>query len=84
VLIADDDDLMRAGLAELLTSDATIEVVAEASSGRQAVDRAAPATRRGADGRPHAGSRWDRGDRRAVEGGPTTRVLILTTFEEDD
>jgi YesN/AraC family two-component response regulator len=40
VLIADDDDLMRAGLVELLSIDATIEIVGEAATGRQAVERA--------------------------------------------
>lgn len=33
VLIADDDDLMRAGLAELLAADPSIEVVAHAATG---------------------------------------------------
>ncbi len=40
VLIADDDDLMRAGLAELLAADPSIEVVGQAATGRQAVERA--------------------------------------------
>lgn len=40
VLIADDDDLMRAGLLELLSNDPTIEIVGEASTGREAVERA--------------------------------------------
>ena len=40
VLIADDDHLMRAGLAELLTSDPTIEIAGQAATGREAVDRA--------------------------------------------
>lgn len=39
VLIADDDDLMRAGLAELLSADPSIEIVGEASTGREAVER---------------------------------------------
>ena len=40
VLIADDDHLMRAGLAELLASDPTIEIVGQAASGREAIERA--------------------------------------------
>ncbi|MGH9013579.1 MAG: response regulator, partial [Acidimicrobiia bacterium] len=40
VLIADDDDLMRAGLVELLSSEPAIEIVGEASTGREAVERA--------------------------------------------
>ena len=45
VLIVDDDDLMRAGLAAVLSSDETIDVVGEAADGREAVDAhaAAPA-----------------------------------------
>ena len=39
VLIA-DDELMRAGLAELLASDPAITVVGHAADGRQAIDQA--------------------------------------------
>ena len=39
VLIADDDDLMRAGLAELLRSDPAIEIVGQAADGREAIER---------------------------------------------
>lgn len=39
VLIADDDDLMRAGLVELLSIDPAIEIVGEAATGRQAIER---------------------------------------------
>lgn len=37
VLIADDEDLMRAGLVELLSSDPAVEIVGEAATGREAV-----------------------------------------------
>jgi YesN/AraC family two-component response regulator len=37
VLIAEDDQLMRAGLVELLTVDDSIQVVGQASTGREAV-----------------------------------------------
>jgi two-component system, NarL family, response regulator DesR len=40
VLIADDEELIRAALVELLEREADIEVVATAADGRQAVDRA--------------------------------------------
>ena len=39
VLIADDDDLMRAGLIELLHGDPSIEIAGQASTGREAVER---------------------------------------------
>jgi DNA-binding NarL/FixJ family response regulator len=85
VLIADDDDLMRAGLAELLTADATIEIVGEASTGRHAIERARQLT-------PDVvlmdvrmpdldGIAATRELSRMV---PGARVLILTTFEQDD
>jgi len=86
VLIADDDDLMRAGLVELLTADAAIEIVGEAATGRQAVERS-----RGL--RPDVvlmdvrmpdldGIAATRELVAAGSGG--ARVLILTTFEQDD
>ena len=40
VLIADDDNLMRAGLRAVLSSDQTIEVVGEAADGAEGVARA--------------------------------------------
>jgi DNA-binding NarL/FixJ family response regulator len=85
VLIADDDDLMRAGLAELLTADPEIDIVGLASSGRQAVER----TRRLAPDVVLMDVRMPDLDgiaathelSRAV---PGVKVLILTTFEQDD
>jgi DNA-binding NarL/FixJ family response regulator len=85
VLIADDDDLMRAGLVELLTADPTIEIVGQAANGRDAVERAGRLT-------PDVvlmdvrmpdldGISATREIARTV---PETRVLILTTFEQDD
>ena len=41
VLVADDQSLVRAGLRMLLTGEEEIEVVAEASNGLEAVDKAA-------------------------------------------
>jgi DNA-binding NarL/FixJ family response regulator len=40
VLIADDQDLIRAGLRMILDTEPGIDVVAEASNGREAVERA--------------------------------------------
>ncbi len=39
VVVVDDDDLMRAGLRSVLSSDDAIEVVGEARDGREAVSR---------------------------------------------
>jgi DNA-binding NarL/FixJ family response regulator len=85
VLIIDDDDLMRAGLRELLANDPSIEVVGEAATGREAVERA----RRLAPDVALMDVRMPDLDgiaatRELARAAPTTRVLILTTFEQDD
>jgi DNA-binding NarL/FixJ family response regulator len=85
VLIADDDDLMRAGLTELLTADPTIEIIGQASTGRQAVEQA----RRLAPDVVLMDVRMPDLDgigatRELSRAAPQTRVLILTTFEQDD
>ena len=85
VLIADDDDLMRAGLVELLTGDPEIEIVGEAATGREAVERARRL-------RPDVVLMDVRmpdldgiGATRELAGAALgTRVLVLTTFEQDD
>jgi DNA-binding NarL/FixJ family response regulator len=85
VVIADDDDLMRAGLVELLAADPTIEVVAQASTGREAIEQARRATAdvvlmdiRMPDLDGIAATR------ELSQALPGLRVLILTTFEQDD
>jgi DNA-binding NarL/FixJ family response regulator len=85
VLIADDDDLMRAGLAELLTVDPEIEVAGQAATGREAVEQARRLTPdvvlmdvRMPDLDGIAATR------ELARVAPGVRVLILTTFEQDD
>jgi DNA-binding NarL/FixJ family response regulator len=85
VLIADDDDLMRAGLVELLSGDPSIEIVGKASTGREAVER----TRRLDPDMVLMDVRMPDLDgigatRELASAAPRTRVLILTTFEQDD
>jgi DNA-binding NarL/FixJ family response regulator len=85
VLIADDDDLMRAGLAELLSGEPEIEVIGRASTGREAVDRA----RRLEPDVVLMDVRMPDVDgidatRELTGVVPGARVLILTTFEQDD
>jgi len=85
VVIVDDDDLMRAGLIELLSSDPSIEIAGEASTGREAVERA----RRVDPDVVLMDVRMPDLDgitatRELARVAPNVRVLILTTFEQDD
>ena len=85
LLIADDDDLMRAGLRELVGVDPDITVVGEAATGRRAVEEA----RRLAPEVVLMDVRMPDGDgitatRELARAAPATKVLILTTFEQDD
>jgi DNA-binding NarL/FixJ family response regulator len=85
VLLVDDDDLMRAGLRAVLSSDESVEVVGEIGGGRGAV----------------AGVRELRPDvvlmdirmpdldgiaatREVLSVSPEAKVVILTTFEDDE
>jgi len=85
VLLVDDDDLMRAGLGAVLSSDESIEVVGEVGQGRQAL----PQTR---ELRPDVVLMDVRmpdvdgitATRAVLETELDTRVMILTTFEDDD
>jgi DNA-binding NarL/FixJ family response regulator len=85
VLIADDDDLMRAGLRAVFSSDETIDVVGEAGNGRGAITR----TR---ELRPDVvlmDVRMPNLDgiaatRDVLAVSPELKVIILTTFEQDD
>jgi DNA-binding NarL/FixJ family response regulator len=85
VLIVDDDDLMRAGLRAVLSSDDSIEVVAEAGDGRAAVTEARAH-------RPDVVLMDVRmpdldgiaATREVLEVSREIRVAILTTFEQDD
>ena len=85
VLIADDDDLMRAGLIELLTGEPGIEIIGQAATGRQAVERAlqlAPDVVLMDVRMPDLdGISATRELSRVV---PEAKVIILTTFEQDD
>jgi DNA-binding NarL/FixJ family response regulator len=85
VLVADDQSMVRAGFRMLLAGEDDIEVVAEASNGREAVDKAA---------------RFDptvvlmdirmpeldglEATRRILAADPDARILVLTTFDLDE
>ena len=85
VLIADDDDLMRAGLVELLSNDPTITIVGQASTGREAIER----TRRLAPDVVLMDVRMPDLDgiaatRELTRANQRAKILILTIFEQDD
>jgi DNA-binding NarL/FixJ family response regulator len=85
VLVADDQSMVRAGFRMLLAGEQDIEVVAEASNGLEAVDKAA---------RLHPtvvlmDIRMPELDgleatRRILAADNTARILILTTFDLDE
>jgi DNA-binding NarL/FixJ family response regulator len=85
VLLVDDDDLMRAGLRAVLSSDETVEVVGEAGSGRAAVEQVRSL-------RPDLVLMDVRmpdldgisATREVLAASPDVKVVILTTFEQDD
>jgi DNA-binding NarL/FixJ family response regulator len=85
VLIVDDDHLVRAGLVELLTDEPDIEVIGQAATGREAVER----VRRLDPDVVLMDVRMPDLDgigatRELARVSPRARVLILTTFEQDD
>jgi DNA-binding NarL/FixJ family response regulator len=85
ILIADDHSVVRAGLRALLESRPSWEVVAEATDGRDAVDKA---TKHKPDvavldiGMPLLNG--VEATRRIRSASPTTEILILTMHESDD
>ena len=85
VLLVDDDDLMRAGLRSVLSSDETIEVVGAAGDGRAALDeirKLRPDLVLMDIRMPELDGISATREVLAVE--PDVKVVVLTTFEEDD
>jgi len=85
VVIADDDALLRAGLAVVLDTAFDIEVVAEAADGLDALEKC----------RLHApdvvlmdvmmpGIDGIEATRRLAASRPEIKILILTTFQHDE
>jgi len=85
VLLVDDDDLMRAGLKAVLSSDDDIDVVGEASDGREALDQVRalnPAVVLMDVRMPDLDG--ISATREVLASSPQVKVMILTTFEQDD
>jgi DNA-binding NarL/FixJ family response regulator len=85
VLLVDDDDLMRAGLKAVLSSDDSVQVVGEAANGRAALS-AARASRPDLVLMDVRMPELDgiAATRELLAVTPRVRVVILTTFEQDD
>ncbi|MEV6039085.1 response regulator transcription factor [Nonomuraea sp. NPDC052116] len=85
VLLADDEAMIRAGVKAILASDPSLEVVAEAGDGRQAVDLAIshrPDVALLDIRMPRLDGLGAASEMRRVA--PGTAVVMLTTFGEDD
>ena len=85
VLVADDQSMVRAGFRMLLSSQEDIEVVAEASNGLEAVDKAArfePTIVLMDIRMPELDGL--EATRRILADDETARILILTTFDLDE
>jgi DNA-binding NarL/FixJ family response regulator len=85
LLLVDDDDLMRAGLRAVISSDETIQIVGEASRGRDAIT----AVRSLQPDLVLMDVRMPDLDgiaatREILGASPQVKVVILTTFEQDD
>ncbi|HEX2495371.1 MAG TPA: response regulator transcription factor [Gaiellaceae bacterium] len=85
VLVADDQSMVRAGFRMLLSGEPDIEVVAEASNGLEAVDKASrfhPTVVLMDIRMPELDGL--EATRRILADDDTARVLILTTFDLDE
>jgi DNA-binding NarL/FixJ family response regulator len=85
VLVADDQAMVRAGFRVLLAGEEDIEVVAEASNGREAVEKASryvPSVVLMDIRMPELDGL--EATRRILADDDTARILILTTFDLDE
>jgi DNA-binding NarL/FixJ family response regulator len=85
ILLADDQELMRMGFRMVIDSQPDLEVIGEASNGREAID----ATRRLAPDVVLMDVRMPDCDgvqatRTIVASGAASRIIILTTFDLDE
>ena len=86
VVLADDEHLVRAGLATVLQADGRVEVVAEAADGREAVDavRAHRPDVALLDVRMPTMTGIDAVRALAADPDRRTSLVVLTTFDDDE
>ncbi|WP_275266182.1 response regulator [Nocardioides caldifontis] len=85
VVVVDDQGMVRAGFRSLLSTEPGLEVVGEAGNGEEAVEvvaRLAPDVTLMDIRMPVLDG--IAATRRLLEGGATTRVIVLTTFDLDE
>ena len=85
VVLVDDEAMVRVGLRMVLTAEPDVEVVGEAAAGAEAVDAVLagePDVVLMDVRMPHVDGL--EGARRVLAARPETRVVILTTFDEDE
>ncbi len=85
VLIADDHGVVREGLRAVLSPEPDMEVVGEAATGKEVVERAAelrPEVILMDIQMPHVNG--IEATRRILEANPDVGVVVLTMFEDDD
>jgi DNA-binding NarL/FixJ family response regulator len=87
VVLADDQQLIRAGFSALLSNESDIEVVGEAATGREAVDlvnRLRPRVVLMDIRMPDGDGIWATEQIVADPANADTHIVIVTTFELDD
>ena len=85
ILVADDHTVFREGLRAVLNPEPDMEVVGEAATGREVLERAAelrPDVILMDIQMPHVNG--IEATRRILETNPRVRVVVLTMFEDDD
>ena len=85
VLLVDDHTIVRQGLKATLSSEKNITIVGEAQTGREAVDLAGQLEALSGDHGPSdAAAEWSRGDAQILKSVPTAKVIVLSTYGDDE
>jgi len=84
VLLVDDHALCGRACAISWSYRMISKWLARPPAAKRASSRPRSAARRGADGSGAARHRWRRGHRRVKSVSPSTRIIVLTSFADDD